>query len=187
MRKKKTSSDCDKFIVGDMNDVISSERLGVGLVGIADERSNARPGAQYIAASHLNVRVQVVLDLFEYECDVVFVRRRSIGELARRVGRAGHGVLLPRQEEDHSAVARVRVEKAHVLRRVVVGQHDVHARARLADLASDRVVHLADLVCVRSRCVYNAFSSIFLKINKESNKIITSFISKFFIRLSVPT
>lgn len=108
--KLQTSGDGNKFIVGNMDDMIASERLGIGLIWIADQWSDATPSAEYVATTHLDVRVQIILDLVHDERDIVFVRRRGVRDLARRVCRAGHGVLLPRQEENHSAVASVRVE-----------------------------------------------------------------------------
>ena len=136
--------------------MVACERLSIGLVRVADERSDARPGAQDVASSHLNVRIQVVLDLVDDEVDVLLGRRRRVGHFARTVRCAGHCVVLPRQEEDHTTVAGVRVEKTHILRTVVVGQHNVDARARLADLLGLGVVHLTDRVRVGSGRVDDA-------------------------------
>lgn len=143
-----------------MDDMVTSKGLGIRLIGVADKRANTTPGAQNITTSNLNVRVQVVLDLVHDENNIVLMRRGPIGDLARRVCGPGHGVLLPRQEKDHTTVTSVRIEETHILGRVIVGQHDVDPRAWLADFASDRVVHFADLIRVRPGRVHHTFGSL---------------------------
>lgn len=61
------------------------------------------------------IGAEVVADLPQDEVDVVLPRDRVCRHLGGCVGRPGDGHLLPGQEEDDAAVARRRVEKAHVV------------------------------------------------------------------------
>ena len=139
-----------------MNNMIPGQGLGILFVRITDQRSDATPGWQHIGPSHLHVRIQIVLYLIDYKVDVFLAWRRVVGDGARRVGSARQSVFLPGQKKDDAAVRRVRVQQAHILRAVVIGQDNVNARARLTNLFRGRVVHLTYRVGVGSGGVHHA-------------------------------
>ena len=60
-------------------------------------------------------------------------------------------VPQPRQEVHRGAARGAQVGEAHVVRREVARQHDVHARRRGDRLGRVGVIHLAHLVGVRVR------------------------------------
>lgn len=99
----------------DVNDVVASKGLGVGLVGVGDERSDATPGREDVATSHLNIWVEVVLHLLQDEHNLVLGGSRVVRHLAGEVSRARDRVLLPRQEKDDAAVAGRWIEQTHLV------------------------------------------------------------------------
>lgn len=70
VRRPLSSSDSEQAGLGDVDQVVPDERLGVLRVGVSDERSESRPGGEDVSTADLNLRREVVLDLVENPLDL---------------------------------------------------------------------------------------------------------------------
>mmetsp|Transcript_1276 Transcript_1276/g.3054 ORF Transcript_1276/g.3054 Transcript_1276/m.3054 type:complete len:316 (+) Transcript_1276:574-1521(+) len=145
--------DRDKPVRPDGHDVVAADARCVILVGVRvrRQRPDAGPSRQHIRLPNLDV--QEVLDLVQDEVDLLLRRPRAHREGGLGVSGAGHGVLQPRQHEQHAAVPRPRDDDPVGLPRVVVGQHHVDARRRRDHLGGGGVRHRSHAIHKRPRRV----------------------------------
>ena len=133
--------------------VVSDKTFRLGLLRVADKRTDTRPGGKNIAAANVDLWLQVVLHFLQDPLDLLLLCDWVGLDIAGRISRTGNGVSLPWQEENHTAVRGARVDQTHVGRRVVARQDNVDSRARRDNFRHLLLVHLADRVGERSSSV----------------------------------
>ena len=143
----------DQTALAGGDEMVADETFRLGLVGVADKRTDTRPGGKDVATADSDFGLQVVLDFGENPVDLLLASDGVLVDIARSVGGSGNGVALPGKEENDTAVRGVRVNHTHVGGSVVTGKNNVDTRRRSDDLGDLLVVHLADRVGERTSSV----------------------------------
>ncbi|KAH0357756.1 hypothetical protein KCU83_g217, partial [Aureobasidium melanogenum] len=128
------------------NEMVADETFRLGLVGVADKRTDTRPGSKDVAAADSDLGLEVVLDFGENPVDLLLASDGVLVDIARSVGSTSNGVALPGKEEDDTTVRGVRINHTHVGGSVVTGKNNVNTRGGSNDFGNLLIVHLADRV-----------------------------------------
>jgi hypothetical protein len=144
------TGDGEKTRFRDSGKVVADKTLRSALVGVADKGTDTRPGSKDITTADLDLRLEVALDLVEDPVDLVLRRSGVVLDGARRIGGTSNGVSLPGQEENHTSVRGVGVNKTHVTGSVVAGEDNVSTGRGSNNLLDLLVIELADRVGERT-------------------------------------
>jgi len=130
--------------------MVTDETFRLGLIGVADKRTDTRPGGEDVTTADSNLGLEVVLDFGEDPVDLLLAGNGVLVDVARSVGGTSDGVALPGKEEDNTAVRGVRIDHTHVLGSVVTRKNNVHTGRGGDNLSDLLVIHLADRVSERT-------------------------------------
>lgn len=109
-----STGDGNEARIASSDKVVTDEAFRLGLVGVADERTDTRPGGKDITTADVDFRLEIVLHFVEDPVDLFFTGDWVLRDLARSIGRTSDGVALPGKEEDNTTVRGVRIDQAHV-------------------------------------------------------------------------
>ena len=138
--------------------MVADDAFGFFGFGIANEGTDARPGGEDVASSHIDLGLEVAADFFEDPVDFILAGDGVTGDFGGSVGGSCDGVALPREEEDDAPVRGRGIDEAHVGGTVVTGEDDMNAGAGCDYLFDIGVVEFADGVGKGAGSVDDAFS-----------------------------
>lgn len=154
-----TTRNGDETAIAGCDEMVTDETFGLGLFGVADKRTDTRPGGKNITAANIDFRLEVVLHLVENPLDFFFASNGVLGDLTGSIGSTSDSVALPWEEEDDTTIRSVRINQAHVCRREITGENNVYTRRGSDNFFDLLVVHLADSVGEGTSCVDDTLGS----------------------------
>jgi hypothetical protein len=98
------SRDCDETGIRGGDEVITNKSFRLGLLWVANKRSNTRPGGKHISSADVNVGCQVVLNLLQNPLNLLLACNWVGIDRARCVGGTSDGVSVPGKEENYATV-----------------------------------------------------------------------------------